>query len=118
MAEKILVVDDDFEDLTRAKTILEKSGYEVFSATNGVAGFDLVKENRFDLILININMPTLSGYDLLRLLRSGPGKKTKMAYVSITPKKDVDMDSVDAFIQKPYSLEGFLKTVKSLLKRK
>ena len=54
-------------------------------------------------------MPTLSGYDLLRLLRSGPGKKTKMAYVSITPKTYLELFETnflarEAILTEAYSL--------------
>ncbi len=115
MAKKILVVDDTFEDLERAKNVLKKGEYDVFTATNGAAALDLLKDDGFALILVNINMPTLSGYDLSRLLRARLGDGAKIAYVSITPKKDVDMDGVNGFIQKPYSEESFLKSVKEIL---
>ena len=116
MARKILVVDDNFDDLSTMKALLEKSNYEVVPATNGARAIDLLKGNGFDLILLDIQMPTLSGYDLLRLLKERLGGKVKMAYVSIVPKKEVDMSGVDGFVQKPFSPSSLLSEVKRVLK--
>ena len=116
MAKKILVVDDNFDDLQTMKTLLEKAGYKATPATNGAAALDLLKSNGFDLILIDIQMPTLSGYDLLRLLRERLDHKAKMAYVSIVLRKEVDMSRLDGFIQKPFSPASFIKEVKRMLK--
>ena len=115
MAKKILAVDDIFDDLDSIRKILQKEGYEVTTATNGAQALDLLTGNGFDLILIDIKMPTLSGFDLLRLLRERLNHKAKMVYVSIVPEKDVAMDDVDGFIQKPFSPETFIKKVKEVL---
>jgi CheY-like chemotaxis protein len=116
MATKILIVDDDFNDLQSMKAVLDKAKYLVFTATNGAQAMDLVNENKFDLILMDIQMPTLSGYDLLRLLRERINHNSKMAYVTIVPKKNVDLRNIDGFIQKPFNNPDFLKTVKEILK--
>lgn len=114
---KVLIVDDSFDDLERAKNVLEKQDYEVFTSTNGAKALEMLGLEHFNLILVNINMPTFSGYDLLRLLRVRLGNGVKIAYVSVTPEKDVDMSGADGFIQKPYSEEGFLESVKEILNK-
>jgi CheY-like chemotaxis protein len=114
--KKVLVVDDDFEDLSEMKRILEKAGYEVMAVTNGAKAFDSLKGDGFALILIDIKMPTLSGYDLLRLMREKINHNAKMIYVSVVPKKEVDMSDVDGFIQKPFSDKEFLNAVKKVIK--
>ncbi|MCX6773054.1 MAG: response regulator [Candidatus Micrarchaeota archaeon] len=116
MAKSILVVDDDFDDLTTMKMLLEKSGYRVVPTTNGAKALDLLKGNGFSLILIDIQMPTLSGYDLLRLMRERINHNAKMAFVSILPKGEVEMGDVDGFIQKPFSPAPFIAEVKRMLK--
>ncbi|MCX8175277.1 MAG: response regulator [Candidatus Micrarchaeota archaeon] len=116
MAKKILVVDDDFEDLETMKSILEKAGFSVSAATNGARALDILKKDKCDLLLIDIRMPTLSGYDLLQLLREKLSKDVKMVYVSILPKQEVDLQGADGFIQKPFSPSSFLKEVKKVLK--
>lgn len=114
--KKILIVDDESDVLNTAKTILESEKYFVETAKNGAKALDAVKKSKFDLILLDIMMPTLSGYDLLRLLREKVAHKTKIAYLTIVPKNDVDLSGVDGFIQKPYTLQILAKKVKELLK--
>ncbi|MDP6671291.1 MAG: response regulator [archaeon] len=76
---------------------------------------DALTGNGFSLILIDIRMPTLSGYDLLRLLREKLNHKVKMIYISIVPEKEVVLDDVDGFIQKPFSPEDIITKVKEIL---
>lgn len=115
MKKKILVVDDDSSDLALIKKSLEKD-YDVELATNGAEAIDFINNIKFNLILIDIKMPTLSGYDLLRLMRERLDHKVKMIYVSIVPKKSVDLKDVDGFVQKPFSPAILLKEVKKILK--
>ncbi|MBU0459435.1 MAG: response regulator [Proteobacteria bacterium] len=65
MPETILIINAD-DDLTMMKNILDKEGYDIKTATKGSQALELVREKAFDLILLNIKMPALSGYDLLR----------------------------------------------------
>ncbi len=116
MAKKrILVIDDDQEDLETMTDILEQEGFEVVTATDGAKALDLLTEDSFVLILIDIRMPTLSGYDLLRLMREKVNHSAKMVYVSIVPQKDVDMEDIEGFIQKPFTQEDFLAKVKEII---
>jgi len=115
MAKKILVVDDDKEDLESIKTVLENEGYEVTPVDDGAKALDSLKGDGFNLILIDIKMPTLSGYDLLRLMRERLNHKVKMIYISIVPEQEVDMTDIDGFIQKPFSPENILQEVKKVI---
>lgn len=114
--KKILVVDDEEEDLTSMKEILQEAGYKVIAANNGADALDFVERDMPNLVLIDIMMPTLSGYDLLRLMRQRIDHKIKMVYVSIVPKNKVDMDGIDGFVQKPFSPNKLLTKVKEVLK--
>jgi CheY-like chemotaxis protein len=116
MAKKILIVDDDLNDLETMKIVLEKEKYNVKTADNGSDALDFLKKDGFDLILIDIKMPTLSGYDLLRLLREKLNHKVKMIYISIVPKSDVDLSDIDGFVQKPFMPANLIKEVKKVLK--
>ena len=113
---KILAVDDEAEDLNTIKTVLEEKGYEVVLATNGAQALDSLEDHDLDVILIDIQMPTLSGYDLLRLLKERLNGKTKMIYVSIVPEKEVDMSDIDGFVQKPFTPEILIKEVEKNIK--
>jgi CheY-like chemotaxis protein len=115
MVKEILIIDDEQEDLDNTKKILEKEDYIVETATDGAQALDKLTGNGFDLVLIDIRMPTLSGYDLLRLLRERLNHKVKMIYVSIVPEKEVDMTDIDGFVQKPFSSEDLLDKIKTVL---
>lgn len=116
MAKKILIVDDDLNDLETMKLVLQKEKYSVQTADNGADAIDLIGKNKPDLILIDIKMPTLSGYDLLRLLRERLNHHVKIAYVSIVPKSQVDLTDIEGFIQKPFMPASLIKEVKRILK--
>jgi CheY-like chemotaxis protein len=115
---KVMVVDDNFEDLSTMKSVLEKEGFEVVAVSNGAKAFDALKVDGFSLILIDIQMPTLSGYDLLRLMREKVNHHCPMVYVSIVPRQDVDLSDIDGFIQKPFSPQTFMKVVNKVLAKK
>ncbi|HLC65185.1 MAG TPA: response regulator [Candidatus Nanoarchaeia archaeon] len=117
MAQKILVVDDNLSDLETMKQILRKAGYKVTAASDGAQALDSLKASKFDLILIDILMPTFSGYDLVRVLRSQLDGKVRVVFVSIVPKKEVDMADIDGFIQKPFDVKYFVAEVKKALRK-
>jgi DNA-binding response OmpR family regulator len=116
MVKKILIIDDDINDLETMKIVLEKEKYNVNTADNGADAMDIIAKNKPDLILIDIKMPTLSGYDLLRLLRERLNHKVKMLYATIVPKSDVDLTDIDGFIQKPFMPANLVKEIKRILK--
>ena len=114
MKKKILVVDDSSEDLETMKTVLQKE-YEVITADNGAEALDILKGDGFSGILIDVQMPTLSGYDLLRLMREKVNHSVKMIYVTIIPKQEVNLEDIDGFVQKPFSPETLLAEVNRVL---
>ena len=119
MAKKILVVDDEYDDLNTAKNVLEGAGYRVVVVTDGKKVLDMLKEENFDLVLSNIMMPVMSGYELVDAIRNKlKKKKVKIAYISIIPRKEIDEKGVQGFVQKPYSPETLLNEVKRVLKNK
>ena len=116
MVKRILIVDDDLNDLETMRLVLEKEKYEVNAVDNGADALDSIRKNKPGAILIDIKMPTLSGYDLLRLLRERLNHKVKMIYVSIVPKEEVDLRDIDGFVQKPFMPSSLIKEVRKVLK--
>jgi len=110
-----MIVDDAKEDLETMKSVLEEAKYDVVIVEDGAAALDQLTEDGFDLIIIDIKMPTLTGYDLLRLAREKVNHNAKMIYCSIVPEKEVTMEDIDGFVQKPFSPEALLKEVKKVL---
>lgn len=109
------MIDDDREDSDLMKELLSGAGYEVVVASDGSQAMDSLKGDGFDLLLIDIKMPTLSGYDLLRLMRERLNHKVKMIYVSIVPEQEVDMTDIDGFVQKPFSPEKLIEGVRAVI---
>jgi CheY-like chemotaxis protein len=118
MKKSIIIVDDDPEDLKTMKSALEKKGYNVVTAEGGVGVLELISQKKFDLILLDIRMPVLSGYELSRLLKERLKRDIKMVYISIVPKKEVAMKDINGFIQKPFSPKSLLDGVKKALGEK
>ena len=110
--KNILIVDDNLDDLQEMKALLEKQKCVVRIANNGIKALDYVLAEKFSVIIIDIMMPTLSGYDLLRLMKERVKGKVKIIYASVIPKKEVNMEGVDGFIQKPFSKQTLLKAIK------
>jgi CheY-like chemotaxis protein len=99
----ILIIEDNSDDLQTIRTILEKHKHKVMSAINGKNAVELIdKDNHFDVILIDVLLPDVSGYKLLEIIREKLGKTVKCIYVTIVPKKEIDNNKADGFVQKPF----------------
>ena len=68
-AVKILLVDDDLKNSMLLKRFIETEGYEVIYADNGKKGLEMYRETHPDLILLDINMPELNGFEMARIIR-------------------------------------------------
>ncbi len=118
MEKRVLIVDDDKKDRDILRGFVEGIGCEVVEAEDGAIALDLLEEGEIDVVFLDIRMPTFSGYDLLRLMKRRVSDKIKVIYVSIIPQDDVDVKDVDGFLQKPFSLESLLKTLKGVMEDK
>jgi len=111
----VLIVDDKADDLESMNQILTKEGYKVVTSSNGTEALEKLGKNDVDLILMDILMPTLSGYDLLRILREKVSHSIPVVFVSITPEKEVDMSNVDGFVQKPFNPSSLVSEINKVV---
>lgn len=72
MKRKVLVIEDNEQNLYLVRFILERSDYEVFAATDGRAGIEMASALKPDLILLDIQLPVMDGYTVARSLRKNP----------------------------------------------
>jgi two-component system, cell cycle response regulator DivK len=120
MTKRILVVEDQ-EDLREVlRTLLTGSGYEMLEASDGQAGVDEAKAKRPDLILMDIQMPVMDGYEATRQIKTNPDLKSIpiVAVSSFAMKGDEEKaraSGCDHYVTKPYSPMQLLKTVRGLL---
>ena len=75
MGKKIMVIDDEPDVITYLATLLEENGYQTDSAKNGIEGLKKIKENKPDLVCLDILMPEKSGIGLYRELKKDEGLK-------------------------------------------
>ena len=81
MGKNILYIEDNPDNMMLVKRALESRGYRLLEAFTGVAGVDYAEGNDIDLILLDINLPDIDGYEVARRLRTS--KKYNLAYVPI-----------------------------------
>jgi pilus assembly protein CpaE len=121
-AHKILVVDDDLDTLKLVGTTLEKQGFIIVAAKDGLEALEKVAEHKPDLILLDIMMPKMDGYEVTRRLRADP-VTAGIPIVLFTAKAQVD-DKVagleagaDEYLTKPTHPAELVARVKNILKR-
>jgi CheY-like chemotaxis protein len=121
---KILVVDDDPDFTLVCRSILESEGYQVLEATNGNEALEMMRQDRPDLILLDVMMSTtLEGVDVSKEIESDPNLKdvpvimissiATSEYASAFP--DDEHIPIDSWISKPIQPAVLLKTVKRFL---
>jgi len=118
----ILVVEDDATMLTGVRDVLQLAGYQVITAEDGLAGLKALEQTRPDLIISDIMMPGLDGYDFLQKVRENP-EWLDIPIIFLTAKGE-KMDirlgkqlGVDDYITKPFDSEDLLVAVEAKLKR-
>jgi DNA-binding response OmpR family regulator len=118
--KSILIVDDEISILVPLKFLLEKNQYTVFLAQSGKDAFDSIARNKPDLILLDIMLPDLDGYEIFQMIRQNP-LWDDIRVICLTAKnRDVDVAKglnlgVDAYITKPFSNADLLAKIRSLL---
>ncbi len=122
MAEKILIIDDDVDTLRLVGLMLQRQGYQISAATNGEQGLSKAFEEKPDLILLDVMMPDLDGYEVTRRLRKNPVTATT-PILMFTAKTQLD-DKVTGFevgandyLTKPTHPSELQTHVKALLAR-
>jgi CheY-like chemotaxis protein/MinD-like ATPase involved in chromosome partitioning or flagellar assembly len=122
MSEKILIVDDDLDTLRLVGLMLQRQGYQISAATNGQQGLDKAFEEDPDLILLDLMMPDMDGYEVTRRLRQNPST-TSTPILMFTAKTQLD-DTVAGFevgandyLTKPTHPSELQARVKTLLAR-
>jgi len=120
MTASILLLEDDLQLSDTVKQFLEIKGYTVYCAYDGLQAQDLVYEKHIDLMLLDVKVPHLNGFEFLSALRE-EGKEIPAVFItSLNSVKDVEKgfeSGCDDYIRKPFALKELLVRVESLLKR-
>ncbi|MDP4186604.1 MAG: response regulator [Bacteroidota bacterium] len=120
---RILVVDDSTTNVVLLEAILSEQGYEIYSAMSALEAFQILKKNKVDLILLDLLMPKVSGFDFLKeVKRNNHLKEIPVIVVSAlndmaNVKKTLAMGAID-FVQKPIDIQQFVEKVDAILNKK
>ncbi|MEJ7668435.1 MAG: response regulator [Casimicrobiaceae bacterium] len=116
----ILIVEDNEKNMKLVRDVLQVKGYSTVEASTAEEGIKLTAEHKFDLILMDIQLPGMNGIDALHLLRADAATAA-IPVIAVTAsvmqqdKKQIMEAGFDAYIGKPINLKEFLDTVQRVI---
>ena len=118
---KVLLIEDEEKVANFISKGLEEEGYTVDMAYNGREGLDLVKTNSYDMLLLDLMIPEVNGFDVLKTIRNWGIDLPVLIITAKSSKEDVvrglDTGS-DDYLTKPFSFEELLARMRALLRRR
>jgi two-component system cell cycle response regulator DivK len=120
MSKKILVVEDTEDNRQILRDLLGMAGYEMVEAQDGVQGVAMAAEHRPDLILMDIQMPVMDGYEATRRIKADPALASipviaVTSYALSGDEAKTRAAGCDGYIAKPYSPRQMLAAVREIL---
>lgn len=121
---RILSIEDDPDIIDLVRLILEQRGYEVVGMTSGEAGLVAARQLRPHLILLDLMMPDVDGWEVFRRLRQDPALASVPVVVVTSKAQSIDkmlglhIAKVDDYVTKPFSPEELVTRVESVLERR
>lgn len=119
---RILYIDDEQEMIDLVRLILGRKGYEVIGANGGQEGLDMVIETRPDLILLDLMMPDIDGWDVYQKVKGSP-ETCQIPVIIITAKAQaidrvlgLQIAKVDDYISKPFKPQQLIESVQQVTK--
>jgi DNA-binding response OmpR family regulator len=119
-ANTILIIEDDVSILRGLKDNLVFEGYDVLTSINGIKGLEMAMSNDVDLLLLDIMLPGINGYDICRKLKK---EKPELPIIMITAR-GTEVDKVagldlgaDDYMTKPFSIPELLARIRAILRR-
>lgn len=120
MPARVLIVDDEANIVISLEFLMEQAGYTVAVARNGNEALEQIEQFRPDLILLDVMLPGVNGFDILQRVRQQPERRN-MAIIMLTAKgREVEVTKglalgADAYITKPFSTRDLLAEVRRQL---
>jgi two-component system, OmpR family, response regulator len=116
----VLVVDDEVAVADLLEDALTIGGYQTLRATNGMEALRLVREKSPDLLLLDINMPLMNGFEVLERLR-GRGNDTPVLFLTARDDRDDELHGLklgaDDYVTKPFGVDELILRVQAVLRR-
>ncbi len=120
--EKILVIEDNSDNLELVRFILSQAGYTVLTASDGLTGLNLARQELPDMLLLDLTIPELDGWQVATEIKNNPAT-ANMCVVALTAhtlpgdrKRALD-SGCDGYISKPLDLPNFVSEIAALLEK-
>lgn len=116
MSKRVLVVDDEIDTLKLLKTILEISGYEAYTTLNSLEALTLAQVEQPDVVLLDIMMPKLDGFQLCKMMRAHPSTRL-LPVIFVTAYDALDLEDRrkssggDMVLNKPINMDALIKAI-------
>ena len=122
MKPRVLIVEDNVDNYELVRYLLDRAGYDVVSAANGREGVEMARQNPPDLILMDLSLPELDGWDATRILKSDASTHgipilALTAHTLPSERKRAIDAGIDGYISKPIKVASFDKLVLTLLRQ-
>ncbi len=122
MTKKIFIVEDELDFLTTLKERLEFEGFVVVTAVDGEEALERIPEEKPDLILLDIMLPAMNGYQVCRRLKSNPETETIPVVVVTAKSQESDKfwakeTGADDYLTKPFEMEELLQKIQDNLQK-
>lgn len=119
-SKTVLIVDDELSILVPLQFLMEQNGFHVVLAQSGRDAFEALEKSKPDLILLDIMLPDLDGYEIFQMIRANPAWDGIKVIFLTAKNRDGDVAKglnlgVDAYITKPFSNAELLAAVNDLL---
>lgn len=119
LRKKIMLIDDDRTFIALIQGVLRKNNYDVVVASNGQEGIDCVNQERPDLIILDVLMPGMTGYEFIQKLRKIDPEYKKLPIIVISARKSMkdffNMWELSFFIEKPFQPQELLSKIEYAL---
>lgn len=121
MPKKIVYIEDDLEMTYLLKLILERKGYEVISTNDGLEGFEIIEKEKPDLVLLDLMMPNIDGWDIYHQLKSNEATEEIPVIVISAKAQPIDkvlglqIAKVNNYISKPFKPQELIESIESIL---
>lgn len=119
MAKRILVVDDERHIVRLIQVNLERAGYEILTAFDGVEALEKVSQDNPDMLVLDVMMPRMDGFEVLRNLKADPRTESIPVIMLTAKAQDADIfrgwqTGVDAYLTKPFNPRELLVFVERI----
>ncbi|KXK12820.1 MAG: response regulator receiver protein [Chloroflexi bacterium OLB14] len=121
--KRILCIEDETEMIDLIRLILSRKGYDVQGATGGIEGIKQVRQTKPDLVLLDLMMPDMDGWEVYQQMKADPATRDIPVIVVTAKAQNIDkvlglhIAKVDDYIAKPFSPQELLDSVEKVFKK-